>query len=562
MTSGTFGVAWLDSDGYVQVFDGQKSVPLPVIKTYAVGAADLLEEGSDQLIFFDEPQKGLNIYSFKTNTKIGPFGSNVKTFAVGRLAKDETFPSFFACTSHGDTFRWTKDVMGGGWIPLSGMFSQASAGNLDSRSNLNEFVTVSEGNVYIYSPQWDTYGKAVEGKNIIAVLTGNVTASPGNEIVMLDKSDNVWLHQNGNTEDLKQKASCLTFGKNGSELDTLYALDAQRKPVAYDRESKTWKSIITQNAFACSGIITKTNPDGKGHTLYAVRDGSLYRVNAEGAAEQLSEQKSTKVILKSGDKPVAEYRFVGVPFKPYIEKLRTPSGRNVLRDAPHDHLHHHGLMFAIAINGCNFWEEFSSEFGKELTVSIKPQAGSETDVVESELDWNTKDAKTLVKEDRKISVSSDDKVTLLDWHTTLKTGNEGVILDKSNHHYFGLGIRFDESMDEEGRFFDVTGKNDGEVFRGTERLTPCRWMAYTAKLDGKPVTVAVLGNPKNSIPTMAFTMGGRDNVFAYLGITLNLHREPVEMKPNSSLVFDYRIAVWDGEISPEIVEKEYNAYAK
>jgi hypothetical protein len=87
-------------------------------------------------------------------------------------------------------------------------------------------------------------------------------------------------------------------------------------------------------------------------------------------------------------------------------------------------------------------------------------------------------------------------------------------------------------------------------------------MAYTAKLDGEPVTVAVFGNPKNPIPTMAFTMGNGKNIFAYLGITLNLHREPVEMKPNSALMFKYRVAVWDGEVAVETVEKEYENYIR
>jgi hypothetical protein len=50
-------------------------------------------------------------------------------------------------------------------------------------------------------------------------------------------------------------------------------------------------------------------------------------------------------------------------------------------------------------------------------------------------------------------------------------------------------------------------------------------------------------------------MGDSGKSFAYLGITLNLHRQPVEMKPNSSLTFRYRVAVWDSEVTPETIEK-------
>src|SRR5690606_22625381 len=54
------------------------------------------------------------------------------------------------------------------------------------------------------------------------------------------------------------------------------------------------------------------------------------------------------------------YRWAGVPFKPYVRELTTPSGTNVIRDAPADHLHHHGLMFAVTVDGVNFWEEAAS----------------------------------------------------------------------------------------------------------------------------------------------------------------------------------------------------------
>jgi hypothetical protein len=562
MTSGTFGVAWLDSNGIVQVFDGQTvTEPIPNLKICAVATADLLEEGNDQLLFFDDARKSLHIYDFKTKKLLGPFGSNIKSFAIGQWSNDELFPSVFVSTFSGNAFRWTKEIMENRWLPIPGDFAQATSGKLNPNNKRDDFIVVTEGSLYFFSPQWLTYSKGNVNENIVSLLTGNFTDSPTDDIIVLNKSGvtSLYQFQNQTIENLtNQKVICMTLGKNGENLDTLYALDNRRRPIVYNRESKSWKNVPFQNAFACSSLITQTNPDGKGHTLFVFGNEKLCQIAADGTVKQLSDQKSSKIILKSGDKVIADYRFRNVPFKPYIEKLRTPLGRNILRDAPYDHLHHHGLMFAIAINGCNFWEEHTPKHGKEKTVSINPQPDTETSSLESELEWVNSESKILVKENRKISVSVEGNVTLLDWQTTLNTGEQGVMLDKSNHHYFGLGLRFDQTMDKNGRFFSDSASNEFDVVRGDEHLTKCKWMAYTAKLNGEPVTVAVFGHPSNPIPTMAFTMGHTGKNFAYLGITLNLHRQPVEMKPNSSLTFRYRVAVWDGEVTPETVSKIFN----
>ncbi|GHT26659.1 hypothetical protein FACS18942_04520 [Planctomycetales bacterium] len=281
------------------------------------------------------------------------------------------------------------------------------------------------------------------------------------------------------------------------------------------------------------------------------------------AAEETAPQNALQteaVILQVDNKPVAEYRCKNVPYKPYVSVLRTPAGLNVLRDAPHDHLHHHGLMFALAVNGCNFWEEYGKP-GTEKTVSFTAGKSS----LKTELDWNTPSGETVLKELRSVSVKENTaekpNVVLLDWTSVLKApAAVPVHLDKSNHHYFGLGMRFDQSMDKDGRFFN-TGKHNAEIIRGDERLTVCNWSAYTAKLNGQQVTVAVLGHPSNPIPTMVFSMGDAGKSFAYLGITLNLHRNPVDVEPEKPLEFRFRIAVWDGETPPEVIEKEYQQFA-
>ncbi len=554
LVSGSFGVAWLDDGGSVRLYDGTKIVdPVPGVKVYALLAADLLEEGADQLVYLDDARKALHVHSFKTEKTLGPFGHNVRTMALGRCSADETFPSLLAGTFSGSAYRWTKDVMDGGWIPVSGEFSQASGGRFDRRSNLDDFVVVSAGNVYVYSSKWQTYSKVVEGNDIVSVLAGNFTASPGDEIAMIDKAGAVFLCQNKKLEDLGQKAKRLAVGRNPNGLDTLFVLDDKGTIVRYDRETKTWTKPIDKAHFTFSDLVVRPNDKGDGQVLFGVSGENLFKIVGDSVEKLSSSLPKTYAVSPDG-KTVARYRFGSVPFKPYIDVLCTPSGKNILRDAPADHLHHHGLMFALQVGGCSFWGEFNANHGKQLTLGCSAAANG----FQSAIDWNAPGSITLLKENRRIDVNQGKDITLIDWQCTLTAQVDTVLGGEGSGHYYGLGLRFDETMDKDGRFFNDTGKNDGENVRGDERLTPCRWMAYTAKLNGEPVTVALFDHPSNPIPMTAFTMGDSGQSFAYLGATMNLHRKPFEMKAGQTLVARYRIAVWDGEVSPETIEKATN----
>ena len=83
-------------------------------------------------------------------------------------------------------------------------------------------------------------------------------------------------------------------------------------------------------------------------------------------ADLVLEQPPMKLIVRPAvqevevrfqDRPLLLYSMVFTNYKPYVKELRTLGGHNLLLDAPPDHRHHHGLMYAITVNGTNFWEE-------------------------------------------------------------------------------------------------------------------------------------------------------------------------------------------------------------
>jgi hypothetical protein len=83
--------------------------------------------------------------------------------------------------------------------------------------------------------------------------------------------------------------------------------------------------------------------------------------SAAGSSLDLLLRSDTRELeLWHGPQRILVYTFGTNQFKPYIRELNTLDGVNVLRDAPADHLHHHGLMYAIQVNGINFWEEAKS----------------------------------------------------------------------------------------------------------------------------------------------------------------------------------------------------------
>ena len=118
------------------------------------------------------------------------------------------------------------------------------------------------------------------------------------------------------------------------------------------------------------------------------------------------------------------YRYESVPFKPYVQQLFSPRGVNVLRDAPADHLHHHALMFAVAVDGVNFWEE-QQQPGRQIHKRFNDVKISKRNEVHyagftEELDWvNPRTEELLLKESRTVKVCrlNELAVTLLSWQS-------------------------------------------------------------------------------------------------------------------------------------------------
>jgi len=313
---------------------------------------------------------------------------------------------------------------------------------------------------------------------------------------------------------------------------------------------ETFKTITTI-AFLAAALLFTAIPNP------AIAENSMSITTGENA-----------VSVNAGFQLLLRYPYKNVPYKPCVQQLFSLAGVNVLRDAPADHLHHHALMFAVKVDGVNFWEE-TPIAGKQLHKSFTDvKTDTKTDVVNDKcfemrhasftehIDWTSPNQELLLKERRTIDVrqGTDLGATLLTWQSMfeLPEGKESAML--TGAYYHGLGTRFIKSMDLAGRHFNAAGKK-GTVFRGDERLLRSTWCAYTANADGKPVTVAMFDHPQNPRhPATWFTM---TKPFAYLSATLNLHKEPLKVVSDKPLVLRYAVAVWDGIIGQDQISKLY-----
>ncbi len=221
-------------------------------------------------------------------------------------------------------------------------------------------------------------------------------------------------------------------------------------------------------------------------------------------------------------------------------------------------------MYALAVDGVNFWEEHLPNSGRQLhkalpeLKAVAVDGSSRAKLVE-ELEWvGPGSEKPLLIEQRIIEVfrRTDLDATLIGWRCCLQTppGKDAAVI--TGNHYYGLGMRFLVSMDTGGRFFNADD-SPGEDVNG-QRLTGVKWCAYTAKANGKPVTVAIFDHPFNlRRPAKMFSM---TTPFAYLSATLNAWKEPITLKADQPLDLRYGVALWDGEVDKARVEKMYRSW--
>ncbi len=553
MAGGTFGVAWLDATGELRVFDGQKVTRFMEFyqKGTQIAAVDVDGDGRDELAVVGWFKKDLYIIDVdktvqtgKTTYAVNSTGDHILYLTAGRDANG--LGQVLINNTLNRVFLWKQTNGKGGWTNVPGDFSQASAGKLQPNSAFDSFVTVTDGDVYLFNPVWNMYTQKALGKSIRSTICGNFAPATKEDEIVIAGKENTWILIGKKVDPLDKVVKSMSVGKT-PEKDVLIAVAADGALWRYDRTDKSW-TALAQNVTGFTCVVTAPAADG-GYTIYAQTEDGLYRVSPDGkTAELVAGQATSRIPLKSGGKTVAVYQKDG-KCKPFIEKLYTPAGVQVLRDSSPLRPHHHSLMFAHKADQTEFWGEYGPNCGFEIPVKLESTESS----IKSELNWIRPDGEVLLKEHREITVEyvpgadGGQPQCVLTWKTVLTPAGDKPVLLNGHNAYFGLGLRFVADLDTGARFFNSTGVHDGKIVRDDERVKPCQWFGITGKVEGKPITLIIYDQPGNTRPMTGYTMGDAGKTSAYMSATMATREKPIELKPGESLTACYKIVVTDEE---------------
>jgi hypothetical protein len=269
---------------------------------------------------------------------------------------------------------------------------------------------------------------------------------------------------------------------------------------------------------------------------------------------------------------VLVYVYAPSQFKPYVKELYTLSGDNVLLDSPPDHLHHHALMYAITVNGINFWEEATdpgyqrSLKDPDAAVSLRLD-GSPQAIITHQLFWVARTNANLPEpqpaavliENRTllIGVNAATEELSVHWQSDFKVGPAAASVTLSGSDYHGLGVRFPRSWDRVARHSN--SQNAPYPTQGRRDVVDARWSAVAHTVEGRPQMLAVFAHPDQAGSSKFFSML---EPFTYLSATQGLDKNPLKVDAGGTFRLKYLVTVYPAVKSQEFLAARYQDWLK
>lgn len=318
----------------------------------------------------------------------------------------------------------------------------------------------------------------------------------------------------------------------------------------------------TTRVFEFSILGQAPRPDAAG--LLTIRDNGGIVVQQAGK-NILRYQYET--VLPPAGKP-ALYQRGG-----FIHPLWSPQGAVLTRIQPSDHLHHYGIWnpwtrTTFEGRSIDFWNLYDGQ--GTVKVAAKPMVHTgavfaDIEARHEHVDLRAPDpsgAKTALDETWRIRVwnnGSANAPRVVDFQSTLSCATDSVFTINA-YRYQGFGFRATEKWDDKTAvLLSSEGKNKSDG-----NATRARWLDVHGVSDFGQSGIVFMTHPLNhNFPEQLRiwpigTNDGKENVF----INFNPAQEQDwRLLPGKSYALNYRMLVYDGHLSPEIMEQQWLDYA-
>jgi hypothetical protein len=264
-------------------------------------------------------------------------------------------------------------------------------------------------------------------------------------------------------------------------------------------------------------------------------------------------------IVTHNGQPLLRYVFNPRQAKPYVAEFSAPGGRNILRDSPSDHLHHHALMYAIKVNGLNFWEEVSGN-GVERVVETTASVTGGAATLRQTIHWvapqdaflaDTTPAALLVEQRTLIlAVDAATREAALEWKAEFAVGKKTNEVSLTGATYHGLGMRFLQEFDTFANHSYAGRKPD--LANGRQEVSSTPWASVSFAVPEQPATIGLVTHPTNARGDgMYFSML---TGFPYLAATQGLDKEPLVYRSGDKFTLRYLVLLYPEVKSTEALE--------
>ena len=263
-------------------------------------------------------------------------------------------------------------------------------------------------------------------------------------------------------------------------------------------------------------------------------------------------------IVTHNGQPLLRYVFNPRQAKPYVAEFSAPGGRNILRDSPSDHLHHHALMYAIKVNGLNFWEEVSGN-GVERVVETTASVTGGAATLRQTIHWvapqdaflaDTTPAALLVEQRTLIlAVDAATREAALEWKAEFEVGRKTNEVALTGANYHGLGMRYIQEFDALANH-SYAGRKPDLVNR--QEVSPAKWAAVSFAAPDQPATIALIPHPANARGDGQFF--SMSTPFAYLAATQGLDKEPLVYHSGDKFTLRYLLLLYPEVKTTEALE--------